>query len=150
MGGESSGGLTIRNYLFGKDSTFSSLLFLEMVIEMNKPVSKIVKEVKEFSEYKHIFDEGFSTYDKHVDIYSCLNTSTPQFSKTPKRIEKINNNIKYHFDNNEWVLLRVSGTEPALRIFVEMEDYKDVELNKNIIASYIDNLSKSVSTYSIS
>lgn len=142
LGGESSGGLTIRNYLFGKDSTFSSLLFLEMVIEMDKSVSEIVKEVKEFAEYKHIFDEDFSTYDKNVDIYKCLNTSTPKFTKIPTKIEKINNNIKYHFDNDEWVLLRVSGTEPAIRIFVEMRDYKDVQLNKKIVSSYIDELSK--------
>ena len=142
LGGESSGGLTIRNYLFGKDSTFSSLLFLEMVIVMNKPVSEIVKEVKDFCEYSYIFDEDVSIYDKNLNIYDCLNTTTPKFNKEPIRIEKINNNVKYHFDNNEWILLRISGTEPALRVFIEMEDINDVYENKKLLNTYINNLNK--------
>lgn len=142
LGGESSGGLTIRNYLFGKDSTFSSLLFLEMVIVMNKPVSEIVKEVKSFAEYNYIFDEDVSIYDKKLNIYDCLNTTTPTFNKEPVSIEKINNNVKYHFSNNEWILLRISGTEPAIRVFIEMKDINDVVKNKELLHSYIKNLSK--------
>jgi len=142
MGGESSGGLTIRNYLFGKDSTFSSLLFLEMVIIMNKPVSDIVKEVKEFSQYEYIFEETKNNYDKNLNICECLNRDIPTFSKVPIRIEKINNNIKYHFENNEWILLRISGTEPAIRTFIEMKDSDEVNKNKKLLQEYIEEISK--------
>ena len=109
---------------------------------MNKPVSEIVKEVKDFCEYSYIFDEDVSIYDKNLNIYDCLNTTTPKFNKEPIRIEKINNNVKYHFDNNEWILLRISGTEPALRVFIEMEDINDVYENKKLLNTYINNLNK--------
>lgn len=51
IGGESSGGLTCRGYLFGKDSAFSVSLFMEMQIVMDKPVSEIVREAREFAGY---------------------------------------------------------------------------------------------------
>ena len=53
IGGESSGGLTCRGYLAGKDSTFSGALFMEMRIKMDKPVSEIVKEVHAFCGYTY-------------------------------------------------------------------------------------------------
>lgn len=142
IGGESSGGLTIRNYLFGKDSTFSSLLFLEMVIVMNKPVSQIVKEVKDYASYNYLFDEGVIKYDKNLNIYECLNNSSPKFKKEPIKIEKINNNIKYHFENNKWVLLRISGTEPALRIFIEMSNKNEVLEYKEILNNYVKEINR--------
>ena len=58
------------------------------------------------------------------------------------KIERINNNVKYHFENNEWILLRISGTEPALRVFIEMKDKNDVYENKKLLNTYINNLNK--------
>lgn len=141
IGGESSGGLTIRNYIFGKDSTFSSCLFLEMVIKMNKPVSQIVKEVKEFSNYTYIIDEEIVSYDKRFDIKNYLYNTSPKFEEKPFKIEKIENNVKYHFSNNRWVLLRISGTEPVIRAFYEMKDKKELTSYQTVIKDYIKSIS---------
>ena len=141
IGGESSGGLTVRNYIFGKDSTFSACLFLEMVIKMNKPVSEIIKEVKDFANYKHIVNESTISYDKRINIKEYLTNNTPEFDTKPIRIERINNNIKYHFDNDCWVLLRLSGTEPVIRVFTETTSNNQTQSFNKALKKYIDNMS---------
>ena len=94
IGGESSGGLTIRNYIFGKDSTFAAALFIEMIVVMNKKVSEIIKEVKNFCLFNHVIVEKSLGYHEEVDIYYYLKNNVPSFEKEPLEIQRINKNIK--------------------------------------------------------
>ena len=57
IGGESSGGLTMRGYIYGKDATFAGALFLEMVIKENKPVSQIIDDLRKEVGYDYYFHE---------------------------------------------------------------------------------------------
>lgn len=120
IGGESSGGLTCRGYLFGKDSTFSGALFMEMRIRMDKPVSEIVKEVHAFSGYTYacVEDELRLPAMPEEGAFARL---TPDFGREVVRFEQLNNNYKWHFAGGCWGLLRLSGTEPVVRVFAEAE-----------------------------
>ena len=126
IGGESSGGLTIRNYIHGKDSIFAIMMFLMMVSEINKPVSEIILEVKKMSGYKQFVIEDFISYKKENEekIIEYLKENTPPFVLPLKRKEHYNRNFKYYFEDNQWILIRLSGTEPVFRIFSEMNDPK--------------------------
>ena len=46
-----------------------------------------------------------------------------------RRIENINrmDGVKFLFENNTWMLMRPSGTEPMVRIYAESEDKDDLE-----------------------
>lgn len=126
LGGESSGGLTARGYLYGKDSCFSSMLFMEMIIKLNKPVSQIINDVKVFADYHHAFLEDFMPLNVDVNkIIDKLDKNAPTFSKKVIKYEHYTRNFKYHFENDSWVLIRLSGTEPAFRIFAETENQKE-------------------------
>lgn len=140
LGGESSGGLTIRGYLFGKDSTFAAALFLEMIIVMNKPISSIVKEVHDFAEFYHADIESSISYHDEKKVINYLNNECIDFPEKPKEIKRFTRNIKYIFDNDSWILLRRSGTEPVLRIFVEMETKEKAEQYINILKNYVKNI----------
>ena len=126
IGGESSGGLTIRGYIHGKDSVFAIMMFLMMVSEINKPVSEIILEVKKMSGYKQFVIEDFISYKKENEekIIEYLKENTPPFVLPLKRKEHYNRNFKYYFEDNQWILIRLSGTEPVFRIFSEMNDPK--------------------------
>lgn len=120
IGGESSGGLTCRGYLAGKDSTFSGALFLEMRIKMGKPVSEIVREVHDFCGYHGACAEE----ELHLPVlpdasrFACLQ---PSFGRETVRFEQLNNNFKWYLSDGCWGLLRLSGTEPVVRVFTEAE-----------------------------
>lgn len=126
IGGESSGGLTVRGYVMGKDSVFSASLFMEMVIRMGKPVSAIVREVHEFAGYGHTIEEDELTFPSLGPVRARLDAAVPDFGGV-RRVEHFNANYKYYFDDGCWVLVRMSGTEPVVRVFAEMRSAADSE-----------------------
>ncbi len=142
IGGESSGGLTIRNYIYGKDSTFASMLFIEMMTVMQKSVSEIIKEVRGFANFHHCIVEDTFSYNENFNIKEYLYNNIPNFPTTPIEIKKFGKNVKYIFENDEWAILRLSGTEPVLRVFVEMETQEKTEEYLKIINQFILNMEK--------
>ena len=117
IGGESSGGLTVRGYIFGKDSTFAASLFTEMRIVMNKPVSEIVRQVEEFAGYKLCWKEDSCTV-ADMKVFDVLKTDDGS-DVGAEKVVAFNRNVKYYFGGGAWALLRASGTEPVFRIAAE-------------------------------
>ena len=142
IGGESSGGLTIRNYIFGKDSTFAAMLFIEMVSVMNKNVSEIIKEVRDFADFHHKIVEHTIHYQANLDIKRYLLNNEPNFSDKPIEVRKFGKNVKYIFADDEWVIFRLSGTEPVLRVFVEMKTSDKTYQYIEQVYNYINNIDK--------
>ena len=146
LGGESSGGLTMRGYIYGKDATFSGALFLEMVIKMNKPVSKIIKELKQSVDYNYSFFEDFITLDVDAEkVLKYMANNLPELSIQHNDVKIFGRNLKILFDDRQWLLLRLSGTEPAFRLFAE---FKDADIAKKLIEElkqYIDKVQNIVS-----
>ncbi|WP_162047143.1 phosphoglucomutase/phosphomannomutase family protein [Vibrio taketomensis] len=129
IGGESSGGLTIRGHIKGKDGVFASSLLVEMISVTGKKLSELLDEI--YGKYGYAYTaEGDckfkasakqSLYDK---IY--VEKQLPEFEY---EIEKVSyeDGAKVYFANGGWVIARFSGTEPLLRIFAEMEDKPTAE-----------------------
>ncbi len=141
MGGESSGGLTVRGYLYGKDGVFSSGLFMEMVAAFKKPVSEIISNIKEIADYHHYFVEDFLPLGVDVNkVIEYLNNHQPKFSRKLIRYEHFARNFKFYFENDSWMLIRLSGTEPAFRIFVETEKKEDADICVGELKKYIENV----------
>ncbi len=138
IGGESSGGLTCRGYIFGKDSAFSSSLFMEMQIIMNKPVSEIVKVVHQFANYTHVCVEKTIPIAGKDEVYSFLQHNVPDFSRKLLEVRQFGRNHKYIFENGSWALYRFSGTEPMLRLFVEAENTKETQRLAKLMMDFVD------------
>ena len=126
VGGESSGGLTVRGYIHGKDSVFSSMLFAEIVSVLGKPVSQIVREVREFAGYSLCTKESVLEVDSLSNAERILRKIHPDFKQPIKQEKFFGRNYKYEFENG-WALMRLSGTEPVLRLFVETESESQAE-----------------------
>ncbi len=134
IGGESSGGLTVRGYIFGKDSVFSSLLFTEMVALMGKSVSEIVREVCDYAGYSGVCIEDEMRFPDGV---IRIPDGVPDFSLDIKRVDEFNSNLKYYFGDGQWALLRKSGTEPVVRLFVECNTADAARLNSRKLREFL-------------
>jgi phosphoglucomutase len=126
IGGESSGGLTVRGYIKGKDSVFSASLFMEAVIVIGKPVSEIVKEVRAFAGYTLCAEEASMSLPSLDNIKNYLLKNTPAISEKVLEMKHFGSNYKYDLETG-WVLIRLSGTEPVVRIGVETESQEKTD-----------------------
>ena len=146
IGGESSGGLTMRGYIYGKDATFSGALFLEMAIKLNKPVSQIIAEIKKSVDYDYYCSEDFITLDVDAQkVIEYMRNNLPKLSIKYEKVNIFNRNIKFLFNDEQWLLLRLSGTEPAFRVFSEFKNKADSDILVNELKNYIEHVQNEVS-----
>lgn len=121
LGGESSGGLTVRGHIYGKDSVYSSALFVEMLCKMKKSPTEIWDDLCAKYGNFHMVEANlpFAPEEKER-IYRELMVEKV-IPKFPKQIAKIGyeDGCKVYFTDRSFVICRFSGTEPLLRIFAE-------------------------------
>lgn len=128
IGGESSGGLTVRGHIKGKDGVYAAALLVEMIAVTGKKLSAIMEEIQEkfgpdyMMEKDYRFDQA-----KKEEIQKILfqEKRLPELELEVERVSYLDG-CKVYFKNGGWIICRFSGTEPLLRIFCEMAEEKDV------------------------
>lgn len=129
IGGESSGGLTIRGHIKGKDGIFAAALLVEMICVTDKKLSELLDEIQgQFGQFVMLEDDfKFDSQDKTKLIKVLFeNRELPQFGYEIEKTSYLDG-VKVYFKNGGWIISRFSGTEPLLRIFVEMPTYDEAE-----------------------
>lgn len=141
IGGESSGGLTIKGHIHGKDGIFAAALLVEMVSVTQKNIGTLVSEL--YEKFGRIYSEerdySFS-FDVKNDISNKLFTDKkiPEFALEIDRVSYMDG-LKIYFKDDSWISARFSGTEPLLRIFCEASE-KDTCLSLvKIMESFLFN-----------
>lgn len=127
IGGESSGGLTVRGHINGKDGIYAAMLLIEMIAVTGRKISEIYKDIETEcgSIYMEERDYKFSEKKKaEVNKVLMEDRKIPELSY---EIEKVSymDGCKLYFKNGGWVIGRFSGTEPLIRIFCEMPKKED-------------------------
>ncbi len=128
IGGESSGGLTVRGHIHGKDGIYAAALLVEMLAVSGKKLSELVQELYDQFGYRYMaeFDWPFDPEMKQ-DLTTLLmvEKKLPVFSKPVVGVNYMDG-CKVIFDNG-WIIARFSGTEPRLRVFCEMPSRIEAE-----------------------
>ena len=123
LGGESSGGLTVRGHIHGKDSIYAASLFIEMVCSTGKTPTQMMDELEaKFGHFELV--EANLKFDaaRKPEIQNMLmvKKALPTFEKEVVRVN-YEDGCKVYFGDNSFVICRFSGTEPLLRIFAEAD-----------------------------
>lgn len=132
LGGESSGGLTVRGHIHGKDSVYAASLMAEMISVTGKSPSDLIDELsREFGKFVMVEDNlHFAPeYKETINDIIMVKKQLPDFGKTVVRVN-YEDGCKVYFEDDSFVICRFSGTEPLLRIFAESSD-------KETASSYI-------------
>ncbi len=129
IGGESSGGLTIRGHIRGKDGIFAATLLVEMVAVTGKPIGQLMDELH--AQYGELFnsetDYRFSFEDKdRIQKILFEDKETPEFHLEVDHVSYMDG-LKVYFTDGSWVSARFSGTEPLIRVFSEANTENDVQ-----------------------
>jgi phosphomannomutase/CTP:molybdopterin cytidylyltransferase MocA len=123
LGGESSGGLTVRGHILGKDGIFASALVVEMLARTGKRLSQLQEEVWNITGRLYALEEGIpATPEMRVMLPRRLQ-DTPIHAIEDHPVVSISHidGTKLLLENDNWALIRFSGTEPMLRLMVEAD-----------------------------
>jgi len=147
IGGEESGGLSIIGHIPEKDGIVANLLILEAMAYEQKPLHKIVEELKQEIGVYYInyrLDLHLTEEIKNAAMDIFLNKPPEKVGSVGvSRINKLDG-VKFYFDDdNSWILIRPSGTEPLLRIYFETDSNDKLTTMVEDIKDLIENLSMS-------
>ncbi len=126
IGGEETGGIGFKNYIPERDGFLSALLIMELVVSENKPLSRIVDELnREFGSFVYEREDIVFDGAKRKKLVKGIKKN-PLKKVLNREVVKINDadGTKFICDDGSWLLLRLSGTEPKLRIYSETASRK--------------------------
>lgn len=125
MGGEESGGMSIRGHIPEGDGVLMGLLLLEVMAHAHQPLHALVDDL--------LADYGPAQYAR-TDLKLQRPVAKDQLARklvetAPGSISGVgieemrtNDGIKYYLSDGSWLLIRPSGTEPVLRVYAEAPD----------------------------
>ncbi len=122
IGGESSGGLTVRGHIKGKDGIYAAALLVEMIAVTGKKLSEIVKDIEAECGTISMEERDYKFNQEKKDSIRKILLEEKKLPCLPFAIADVSylDGSKVYFENGGWVTARFSGTEPLLRIFCEM------------------------------
>lgn len=129
MGGEESGGISLREHVHERDGVLNGLLLAEMMALHKKKLSEILDDLyQEFgrlyyhrNDY-HLTDEKISQVKEELEKQGIQESGG--FNVT--RYNTLDG-TKIFFEDDSWLLVRASGTEPLLRVYAEASSEKRVQ-----------------------
>ena len=140
LGGESSGGLTVRGHIHGKDSIYAASLFAEMISVTGMSPSELVDNLE--STYGHfvMVEDNliFAPEEKETILNKIMiERQLPTFDIPIERVG-YEDGCKVYFCDGSFVSCRFSGTEPLLRIFAEADSFEKAKEQVEIFKKFIN------------
>ncbi|HQQ93947.1 MAG TPA: phosphoglucomutase/phosphomannomutase family protein [Bacteroidia bacterium] len=121
LGGEESGGIAIKGHIPERDGIWMGLTIWEFMARTGKSLKQLIEEV-----YAITGTFSFDRNDLHISdeikakvLANCKSGAYKAFGKFKVSRTDDLDGFKYFFDENSWVMIRASGTEPVLRVYAE-------------------------------
>jgi phosphomannomutase len=130
IGGEESGGISFKGHIPEGDGILMGLLLVEMVAKTGKPLEMLVQDM--------LTEVGPSFYERldlrltrpisKADMVMRLKEGSPA-SIGDTKVAQVSSldGVKYILEDDSWLLIRPSGTEPVLRVYAEARSPEMVE-----------------------
>ncbi|MFH1245889.1 MAG: phosphoglucomutase/phosphomannomutase family protein [Candidatus Omnitrophota bacterium] len=130
IGGEEAGGIGVKNYLSERDGLLCGLLLLEMMAVNNKSIIELLKEMEEeFGQYVYLRKDITCTLEEKTKIKAGIDSMHGLKTFSGRKVSgmKDYDGTKLYLDNGAWILFRLSGTEPIVRIYTEAATRDEAE-----------------------
>ncbi len=131
LGGEESGGIAIKGHIPERDGIWMGLTIWEFMAKSGKSLEDLVQEV-----YAIVGPFAYDRDDLHITeelkqrvLKACEADAYKQFGLFTAMKRDTMDGYKFFFENEEWLMIRASGTEPVLRLYAggsTMERARDI------------------------
>jgi len=128
VGGEESGGIATKGHIPERDGIWMGLIIWEFMAKSGKSLDDLINEV-----YEIVGPFKFERNDLHITeelklatIKKCEEGSYEHFGRYHVRNVETIDGFKFFFDDDRWLMIRPSGTEPVLRTYAEAPTMDEV------------------------
>jgi len=128
VGGEESGGIAVKGHIPERDGIWMGLIIWEFMAKSGKTLDDLIDEV-----YELVGPFKFERSDLHITeelkqqiITNCKADVYKGFGEYSIRNVETLDGFKYFLDDDRWVMIRPSGTEPVLRVYAEAPTLEEV------------------------
>lgn len=120
VGGEESGGLSVKGHVPEKDGILACLLMAELVATERKSLGQILRALEKKTGEFHTDRINVSIPpDKKEALLKKLAAGLPRIGSYPVEHFITTDGYKFLLPKGEWVAFRASGTEPLIRCYIE-------------------------------
>ena len=115
IGGEGNGGVILTELHLGRDAPVGAALMLQLLVDANSPLSRVVSEYPRYSIVKDKLDRPDGSLES---VYAALTTAFPDADVDRQ------DGLRFSWEDR-WVHVRPSGTEPIVRVIAEARNEAD-------------------------
>lgn len=141
VGGEESGGLAVAGHVPERDGIYIGLMIMELMASTGKSLTELVQEVYDivgsFSYQRN--DLHLTNEKKDAIVAKCRAGYYTTFGPWEVQSTEDLDGIKFHLPEEQWIMVRPSGTEPVLRIYAESATREKVEALLEIVVDTLQN-----------
>jgi len=140
LGGEESGGYALRGHVPERDGLLSALLFMDAMVASGKKPSELLAELHD-AVGPHAFDRldlAFPESQRRA-ISAAVATADPA-ELAGLQVETVDRSdgVRFILSGGWWVVARLSGTEPLVRLYAEAEDPERVKALLQALRKLLD------------
>ena len=136
IGGEESGGLSILGHIPEKDGILANLLVLEAMAYEGKTLVQLQRELKKFAGCEFINTRVDKKLEKVSEVKPVLEKFGAMEEVVGQKVSRkdFKDGVKLYLeDGTTWILVRPSGTEPLLRIYIESDSKDKIDSIVNFV-----------------
>jgi alpha-D-glucose phosphate-specific phosphoglucomutase len=126
LGGEESNGMSMAGHTPGKDGILADLLLAEIWAVHRQPLSEVFKKLmrKYGSFYSARIDLRLTDEEKNALMEKMESKSPGSIAGSKVTGKVLLDGVKFNLADNSWLLMRPSGTEPLVRVYLEAPSQK--------------------------
>ena len=129
LGGEESGGLSIKGHIPEKDGILACLLVVEVLARTELNLGELLTDMEE--KYGQLVNERLDIHTSEQDksrVLKYIDNWRPE-TLADKSVKGFSttDGLKISCEDGSWVLIRPSGTEPLFRIYGETSSWEDLK-----------------------